>query len=35
MDKGHIVFIGTKDELLESTDPFVREFLGQVRGVTE
>lgn len=35
MDKGHIVFIGNKDELLESTDPFVREFLGQVRGGTE
>ncbi|WP_114570948.1 ABC transporter ATP-binding protein [Exiguobacterium flavidum] len=35
MDKGHIVFIGNKDELLKTTDPFVREFLGQTRGVTE
>nr|WP_285801184.1 ATP-binding cassette domain-containing protein [Exiguobacterium sp. s193] len=32
MNEGEIVFIGTKDEVLASDDPFIKEFMGQVRG---
>ncbi len=32
MNEGEIVFIGTKEEVLASDDPFIKEFMGQVRG---
>jgi len=35
MNAGEIAFIGTKEEVLASNDPFVQEFMRQVRGNIE
>lgn len=35
MNDGEIVLIGTKEDILASEDPFVKEFMGQVRGIVQ